>query len=100
MASEAKAADVPAAAPEAATVKPVEEAGAAPAAAPGTAATTVELDKAKEAQAEAAAPAATNGNGVHGVQSELVEKDVEGLRDPVQKVCSLAVCSPVTNRRR
>jgi hypothetical protein len=90
MASEGKAADVPAAAPEAATVKPVEEAAAAPA-------TTAELDK--EAKAEAA-PAATNGNGVHAVQSETVEKDIEGLRDPSQKVRSLVACSPVIDRRR
>ena len=89
MASEGKAADVPAAAPEAATVKPVEEA-AAPAA-PET--TSAELNKAQEAKAEAA-PAATNGNGVHAVQSETVEKDIEGLRDPSQKVRLLVACSP------
>jgi hypothetical protein len=76
MASEGKAA------PEAATVKPVEEA------APAT--TSAELSKAQEAQAEAAAPAvtATNGNGVHAVKSEPMEKDIEGLREPSQKVFS------------
>jgi len=90
MASEGKAADVPAAAPEAATVKAVEEAAAAPAA-PETTATTAELDKAQEAQAEAAA---TNGNGVQAVQSEPVEKDIEGLGHPSQKVRLLVACSP------
>jgi hypothetical protein len=89
MESEGKAADVPAAAPEAATVKAVEEAAPAPAA-PETTATTAELDK---AQAEAA-PTATNGNGVPAVQSEPVEKDIEGLGHPSQKVRLLVACSP------
>jgi MFS family permease len=78
MASEAKAADVPAAAPEAATVKPVEEHVAAPA-------TTAVADKAPDPEA---APPAFNGNGVHAVQSEAAEKDIEGMREPSQKVCA------------
>jgi hypothetical protein len=76
---------------KAATVKPVAE----PVGAPAAPQTTAELNKAQEAQAEAtAAPAVASGNGVHGGQSDpVVEKDIEGLRDPAQKVGFAVACA-------